>query len=373
MLFAEQETKAIYDAQLLKFSPLKRQLQIDGGIPSSDQLISTQNFNELEVLQLIPVIIKQLKENAMAASDQQILTVIFGDLWQLIDEEATRPRNEPINPVLKALLHAQELHWNRRQMRQSQFHNDFEHNTVDKIVRKGHFKRTDKIPKSLAKVKTLDHIAPSQRLLKVAALLIHKTIMRKQNQVQKKNTGVEEPNSIRKLRIHKKQLANGDFGKDVEPVLEVQLETVAASQGSRRSRQKRHIQYAEDEDDSINEVEMNALRSLIMPEDADDSEEGYFEDYDNNDGGKPTYAATQKVNQEYMDYAFDVSDTDTNNEEEQMLRAYYAPRTLSPSFDDSDYGSISELMQLAAKHHFRAQRDSGYLKRLHFDDYEVDY
>lgn len=388
---------------------MKKTLQADSGLNIFVQSKMESVFNEPDVLHLIPTIIRKLKENALGDADQQLLKKIYGVLWQLITDEAARTSTDSVNPVLKELLRALELHLKRRQNRQ--YDNDLEHNTVQRIVRHRvqQQKLTNKNPmqmeKRLLKMKMREDVAPAQRLLKFAALLIHESIVHRQQKQLAKNVPMTTSKTPKRLRIHKKQLSynaadgatqsiksimhrsdaannnNHDDDHDVEePILDMNLGSINVH-ADRRVR--RHVKYdvendAEEDDIDDNEIEMNLLRSLIGPEDDGESDET-SDDETYNEKSKSrhesiTVAQTKK--QDYTDYAFDESDNDTDGEEELLLRAYYAPRTLSSSFDEDEYGSFTELMQLAAKHHMRAQRDSGYLKRLHVDDYlndEEDY
>lgn len=355
------------------------------------------HFNELDVLQLIPVIIKKLKVHSINEEDQTLLKTIYGVLWQLITEEAERTDSESMNPVLKELLNAQQIQLQKRENRQ--YENDVEHNTVQRVAREKIQKRKP-VPAAAAmrlmKLKMRRDVSPAQRLLKFSALLIHESVVRKQQQQQEQRE--QQLKSPRKLRIHKKQLSHNmatvamptinkaDRSDDDTVVLDIHLNRV--NKPTRRFRRDTGVDGDNDDEDEEdrNEIEMNLLRSMIGPEDDGEDDE---DDLDAVSGEqnvatrtynvkeKSAYASAQSDgNKEYMDYAFDVSDNDVSGEEEQLLRSFYAPRTLSSSFDDYEYGSFSELMQLAAKHHSRAQRDSNYLKRLHVDDYlndEMEY
>lgn len=375
-------------------------LQIESGLKIFEKSSSSAvQFNELDVLQLIPVIIKKLNERSINEPDQKILKTIYGVLWQLIAEEAERADTEAMNPVLKELLNAQQIQLEKRQNRQ--YGNDVERNTVQRIVRgDDKIKPRAPVPAAAAirlmKLKMRKDISPAQRLLKFSALLIHESVVRKQQQQkeQQQQQRQQQLKSPRKLRIHKKQLSHSmtttspsttnksDRSDDDDDTVVLDINLNRVNKPARRYR--RHTQENNEYNDT-NEIEMNLLRSMIGPED-----DGEDNEYDSNaisaendlptktldDKAKSVYTTAKSTNQEYMDYAFDVSDTDTSAEEEQLLRAYYAPRTLSSSFDDYEYGSFSELMQLAAKHHQRAQRDNNYLKRLHVDDYlndEMEY
>lgn len=391
----DSDIRKTYEALVRKFAPLKKSLEIDSGLLFIDQSNTGPTFNELDVLELIPTIVRKLKQNAFDESKKAILKAIYGVLWQLIAEEAHRPASDPINPVLKELLYAQEIQLHRRQGRH--YDNDIENNSVNRVVRQRvqpqfMFKKNPMlITMRLMKMKMREDLAPAQRLLKFAALLIHESMAHKQQ--LHKNKLAAKLRTTKRMRITKKQLAYNvadmdaddsveaimtvqpavDVDEVEEPMLDMNLGSINVHSGRRM---RRHIKYDADvvddtddkkthSDEKDNNVEMNLLRSMIGKEDDGESAEEYVDESETETKKREATKSTG----DYADYAFDVSDHDSEAEEEQLLRSYYAPRTMSAAFDDYDYGSVSELMQLGAKHNLRAQRDSNYFKHLRVDDY----
>lgn len=318
----------------------------------------TSNFYELQILQTIPVIINKLKDKEIGAADKKFLKHIFGDLWQLMEDESNRPRTEHINPILGALLH--ELHLLRQRSKQT---NDIEGNTIEKTIQQLHFKANDQIPIRLSKLQVKQVLPLSQRLLRVAAILIHEAFAkRKSGKKLSESDGsgdFEAKRTHRRKRIHKRRLSADDSDSRMK--------------SDDAKRRRRSVDLAAGIDDVDDEVQMNVLRAMINQNEKTNEEYNYDDaEYDYTESGKEKNYVRSVVQPEtverndYQDYAFDTTNTDPDDEDELLLRRFYGRSSVN---DDYEYESISDLMNLAAKHNLRAQRDSGYLKRLHFNDY----
>lgn len=85
------------------------------------------DFNDVEVLQLIPVIVDQLKQGSVTEQEEDVLKSIFGDLWSVIVDEANRSSDDPVHPLLDILLQSNEVKHNKRD---SPYENDVEQNSV---------------------------------------------------------------------------------------------------------------------------------------------------------------------------------------------------------------------------------------------------
>lgn len=144
------------------------------------------SFNEMEVLELVPVIIEQKRRGNVSPDEELTLKEIFGDLWIVIEEEANRSEIEEMNPILKALLQSHDLrlkralvqhqpkleprqHQRHRQQKQGQEQgleveeqNDIFGNSVDRV-------RVTRWPKAFM---DLSELSPQQRLIRRAAFLI---------------------------------------------------------------------------------------------------------------------------------------------------------------------------------------------------------
>lgn len=305
-----------------------------------------QEFNELEIIQLIPLIIDQIKLNRISKPEYQILRHVFGSLFHLIVEESHRRSNEPMNPVLKSLLSAQKY-------RVQRFTNDIHKNTMDTIMQKYDIDDNDKIAMKLA-MHINRKLSPSQRILTAAALLIHENARKIQDRRLEPMNNEKTPTSSNK-RVG--QLPP----KHSEKAL-LSLELLQAN-GSKRS--KRSAVF-----DSLSNEQMKVLQELMDIEEKEYSDEYYDQLADNSKRNDEVDDAT------YQDYAFDVTAINAADDDDEFLRSMYGNRQ---SNDYSEYGTISELLQLAAKHNLRKHRNSDYLKvsrdeigSVSIDDYYDD-
>lgn len=334
--------------------------------PENQATIRRSNaFNELEILRMIPAVIKRLKKHKLSESDQNLLRSTFGDLWQLIEEEANRLPNIDINPLLKPLLYAQRKHRNKRKS----FHhigNDIEFNTIDQIFRSKPFAARNAVPRGLAKLRMRTNLSPAQRLLKVAAILIHDSLVRNYRvPTRRKSKEIRKRMNRYRNRIHKKQLRNPERNEQMhvsdEPNLNVPKIDDHLTTTS-RSRMKRNVNYAGFNEDYDAE---NVLRQLIAP----DAEEDYsYNDYDFSTRAPEEKKQHQQMkreeqkqqsqqqeqddeqqlpewNFEYPDYAFDTTDFD---EDSDLLRNFYGQVRRS-AYDDYEYDSFSDMMRRAAE------------------------
>lgn len=340
--------------------------------------IKTNVFNELEALQMIPVVIKELKAHKLSDFDKKLLHTTYGDLWFLILKESTRSSMEDINPLLKSLIQAHEFP-NNRPIKSL---NDIETNTVNKVYHSNH---NDHIPLGLLKLRMNADMAPAQRLLKVAAILIRESLIKKKGstlikQIQRNGKQL----SRRKNHSFKKQLTiRNNAGIKSRNQMKKTLKT-APNVRSKRSLKRK--------DAEINKK----LRAIIDPISVSESEDFDYDMYDDEVSNVKNENAAQPENQknqaqqlkreqqakqlsfikgeDYKDYAFDTTDTDHFSEEEDLLSSFYGVKRRS-AYDDYDYSSFSDLMHLAAKNAFRSQQENRYVQRLH-DDYlndEDDY
>lgn len=65
--------------------------------------------------------------------------------------------------------------------------------------------------------------------------------------------------------------------------------------------------------------------------------------------------------EEYRDYAFDTTDTDKFNEDDDLLRRYYSHPVRRAA--NNDYDSFSDIMRLVAG---QGDREDPFVKRLHY-------
>lgn len=315
---------------------------------------------------MIPVIIDQLKLNRISKHEHRALQRVYGSLWHLMVEESNRlSSNAEMNPVLKSLLHAQE---NRLKTALSiQYANDVSENTVAKIVKKYQIKGDDKIAVQLAAQNSWS-LSPAQRILTAAALLIY------ENSRSDKNPRLAM-RFQRNRRSHKKSQSGADLPEAVKGVSTTisPSETLFKSlksndmetDNTNLKRQKRSSIL--ESSLGIDDIQMKLLENLLANNDMEYNDDDYV-------ASESDYADEVDDKDLADDYALDVTDTNID-EDEQFLRNYYGKKNL----DNNDYGSISELLQLAVKHNKRKQINKGYLKigkdqleKLLNDDYSYD-
>lgn len=164
----------------------------DSSLPSSVAAEDPPSqFNEMAVLELIPVIIEQKRRGNVSPDEETTLKEIFGDLWIVIEEEVSRTMDEEMNPILKALLqsnndgrlkralvqHHQQQEEEEEDDQQRQYNeqgtgleveekNDIFGNSVDRV-------RVTRWPKSFVEV-NLSQLSPQQRLMRRAAFQIRR-------------------------------------------------------------------------------------------------------------------------------------------------------------------------------------------------------
>jgi hypothetical protein len=162
--------------------------------------VSNFQFDELEVIQLIPVIIAQLKQGHVTINEQKSLGKIFGSLWPLMTAEAERDVNvEDMNPLLKTILNSDEVRLKKRDIT-AQIDNDIYKNSLRRVYR-------GKVPKNSPKPYiAIDddqkQLSPSERLLNMIAAIVHKSNVmersrhQKRRQVKRKKSNKQIPFGI---------------------------------------------------------------------------------------------------------------------------------------------------------------------------------
>lgn len=300
----------------------------------------TNAKGEMDLVRLMPTIINQLKNRELGRLELKRMNKTYGDLWPLIIEEASRDTKTEMNPIIEILLNVSELQNIEGGLKK--LSNDIERNTVNLISHRG---RTSS---RLSKLRLKTNLTPAQRLLKVVALLIRESIIKNSVKLNKPKTIQSSEKTVKMPKMN-------------------------------LFRNKRNVL----ESHGDNQNELNALQSLIDgqndPSDVSDTDYMYEDDNNDNYARSGAAASTQRDEQQklrreeqekqlsfinsddYHDYAFDTTDTDQLNEEEDMLRKYYGHHRRAAY---EDYDSFSDLMRLAAAHD---NRDTRFMKRLHYD------
>lgn len=126
------------------------------------------------MIQLIPVIIEQLRKGNVVEEEKVALQKIFGDLWELIVIEANRVDSlEEMNPLLKTLLQSEEVRLAKREIKK-QIGNDIYKNSIRRIYRGD--SKSNNVPKPyIALDDDRKLLSPSERLLNMVAAIVHKT------------------------------------------------------------------------------------------------------------------------------------------------------------------------------------------------------
>ncbi|CRL02843.1 CLUMA_CG016117, isoform A [Clunio marinus] len=149
-------------------------------------------FDELEVIQLIPVIIEQLRKGHVSESERVILEGIFGDLWPFLEAESQRDESVEINPLLRTLLQSDEVRLAKRDITK-QIGNDIFKNSVRRVYR-GDGKAQTKPYISLDDDRKL--LSPSERLMNMVAAIVHKAnvLEKSQRKIKQKRKYLRKKN-----------------------------------------------------------------------------------------------------------------------------------------------------------------------------------
>ncbi|XP_063708805.1 putative leucine-rich repeat-containing protein DDB_G0290503 [Culicoides brevitarsis] len=161
---------------------------------------NSNSFNDLEVLQLIPVIIEQLKQGSVTPQEEGVLKSIFGDLWSIIVDEASRSEDVPIHPLLDILLKSNEVKHNKRDV---SYENDVAQNTVDLKER---------------------NMSPSDQLLHRTWSIVSRSMLQKnEKKVEKAQRKIKQrkERKMRKMRNRRKQFSRVSSTDLLEPTNEV--------------------------------------------------------------------------------------------------------------------------------------------------------
>lgn len=141
---------------------------------------SDNEFNDLEVLQLIPIIVEQLRQGSVTEHEKDVLKSIFGELWSVVSAEAERKESDPVNSLLQVLYDSNEMKSNKRN---SRFSNDVELNTIE-------------LKKSKS---TSSKLSPADQLLHRIWSITSESIL-KQNNAEKEARYKMNKNQRKKLR-----------------------------------------------------------------------------------------------------------------------------------------------------------------------------
>lgn len=359
-----------YAGLMYSMGAFKRKLQEQGLINSIDdepydslETADYAHFNEFEMLQLIPVIISELQQRHIEEDDQRMLRAIFGSLWDLIVEEAQRRQRKraarshgahrhhqhttttTIDPVLKSILRAQrdhdQLNVNSNALLASGAVD--EHGMAAKLAK-------------LWNEQNNYNVEPSQRILKLAAVLIHEQVQRKQTRAQRRAMrrtaaaatlmALTESELTQQQQQQQLELSSGES---------LSLEEEALLEPKWRLRNMRHKRATA------------AAASVAVVDESPEPIEGNDEDYaygdeENVAADVAAAAATESDGEMFEDgEEADIDPTllALRGDDEQLLRHMHGSAALR---DETNSGSVSELFALAAEHRRRQRQNRNYLR-----------
>lgn len=297
------------------------------------------SFDELEVIQLIPVIIKQLREDRVTLSERDTLESIFGNLWPLMVAEAARNENEgEMNPLLRTIFNSEEVRLAKRDIT-TQIGNDIYKNSIRRVYRGDDVSTSPYI--SLDSDRKL--LSPSERLLNMVAAIVHKSnVAEKEQQLRK----------MKKMR-HVRRRKGGERKKNPFGIVTVQkpkqqrfVDRILSANRMKRSL----IKFSTDLDD------MKALLAHVNHENEHNFDSSVNNRHDNDD---------------YMD---DDDDEDYDIDYEEPASSYSHDWYLRQRFYDDDYenGSVNEFVDRARQRDRREKTNSEWEQQQDFND-ENDY
>lgn len=359
------------------------------------ELIGKTNARtELEYVLRIPKVIKQLRERKLSKMDLKRLGKVYGDLWPLIIGEASRKKNRNMNEIIAILLNAPKLRVNKPNsyLLKKRYENDIESNTIN--LRKYFLKRRKPMSARLQELRLKTNLTPAERLLKVVALLVRESIINNVAILKKKNNFRSNKQRRMKHRLHKqnKMKSLRELAKrnnDSNAANKINEKTVLTPKiHSMRNKRSLSLLNMNDENDLYSKALQSLIQSQSDVNEESDSQENIDYSDDGDDGHKKQQNRTEKnqikheqyqqhqhqeeflrekeqneqfnsiKTEKYRDYAFDTTDTDQFNEDDDLLRKYYGRQTRQAAYED--YDSFSDLMHLTVGH------DSQHINRLHY-------
>lgn len=290
--------------------------------------VDAPHFDEVAALQLIPIIIYQMVGHQISNKDQAALIKVYGSLWPLIVKEADRLRSRSnqfieMDLVLKEVLRAQQVQTYGRQ------HALNRRSSTNGLP-------NDQAPFASKLAANWDesnvHVEPSQRILKMAAVLIREHDRKKQVQTDTETNFLSDQMIEIARQNRRLRLAMASFRPQVEHV------------------RKRRSLVAPLEDD-LNNDQVIMLRSLLSNANDSDDYDDFVDEYNELDDDRdmePVAAQLRSDNNEYDGYAFDMAQALVEDDDALLRRLYGTSR-------QSNEGSIMELLKIAAQNRRRAE------------------
>lgn len=315
--------------------------------------MNAQNFDELEVLQLVPVTIKQLRQHKLSSDELVALQKIFGSFWDLIEEDAHRKRSEPRSDLLSDLLSSREIRFGQQEIR-NHLKNDIKGNSVQMVYN----------PDSSRTIELSDDagMEPSQRLLRMVAAICRQVYRERpaQKTRNKRSESIKLENVKVTIKVPrtKRSLFSGAAIKKTAGLTSAEerrideaneaavMAAVLAQIGNNglddyddnsSGVEDDDDDYYEDDDDYL--LEHESTGAVKAGDEEVDNVDGRASGESNGLGGRSP------------DYAYDESGVEDD----------YFVTDFKPRFSPGDFEnpSINELIMLAARHHARKRAEKG--------------
>lgn len=290
-------------------------------------------FDELEVIQLIPVIIEQLKRGHVSEGEEAALEGIFGNLWPLLVVEARRVEGEEMNPLLKTILQSEEVRLSKRDITK-QIGNDIFKNSVRRVYR-GEDDKAAKPYISLDDDRKL--LSPSQRLLNMVAAIVHKS-----STMEKSKAKLRQQQKRKNLRKKKQRNPLGIV--TMEKPRQRFMDRIFSINRMKRSIVRFSSDLAEMKSllEQVNQSSESEEEEVELEHDSPGQQEDYMDD----------------------DYYYD---------DEPELQPSTFARNKRNFFDDYENGSVNEFIQLAQQRDRREQSARHETLDDSYDEDEGDY
>lgn len=289
----------------------------------------SNEFNELEILQLVPVIIEQLKLGHVTETEEDTLAIIFGSLWEIIKEEALRSENTEMNPVLAALLQSKEIRLAKREIN---FH---------KITR-----NSLRLP-SLPVTAKFD-VSPAQRILQKAASLIQRYYIDKTRKNKRNLRRRFKSNGRKQISVIPYQRSKRHLGTNVlDKETTVKLLALLTETNNKNAENSAKVIWTEENDNNSVEEDNEPNSPASTDDDLNNEDDYYDADIDN-------FAKDEAYN---------------DAEDEDYTVNDYRPRIIRDEFENP---SIAELIKLVAKHNERREVDQNKLRMKKPNDLLLD-
>lgn len=301
----------------------------------------------MEVIQLVPVIIDQLRKGHVSKSEQVALEKVFGDLWPLLLVEAKRAEGEEMNPLLRTILQSEEVRLAKREITK-QIGNDIFKNSVRRVYR-GDGENSPKPYISLDDDRKL--LSPSERLLKMVAAIVHKA-----NVIEKSEAKLRQKRKQKRKNMRKRNQKNPLGIVTVEQPRRRFLDRVLSINRIKRS----IVKYTSDLEDMKAYLEQVNQASEFEKNNDDES----------NESNEIDESHTTELGDDYFDDDYLYEDYESMPSDDSDIFSQLGWSGGNNYYDDYENGSVNEFIQLA-KQRDRREKSSTYEK---FDDesYEDD-